>query len=113
MRPIHKIASFLIVILGLVHVGYTFFEYHGLSFEATWFFGSGLAIVLAGFINIAMLRDGGKDTVIWSMALVTNVVFLVLFIAAAYMMRQPQVFIGAVPFAITTAYSFVLNSKTS
>ncbi len=109
MKVLHTVASILIVALGLLHVAFTFNNYHGISFDAAWFLGTGFAIVLAGFMNIAMLRDGGKDTVIWSMALITNIVFLVGFAAASYMMRQPQVFIGAVQFLLTTIYSFVLK----
>ena len=106
MKTAHTIASILIVLLGCVHLGFTYFNYHGLSYEAIWFFGTGVAIVLAGFINIAMLRDSGRDTVIWTMALVTNLLFLVGFAAASYMMREPQVFMGALLFAITTIQTF-------
>jgi peptidoglycan/LPS O-acetylase OafA/YrhL len=113
MKTIHKIASFLIAILGLVHIGFTFHDYDGLSMNAAWFFGTGIAIVLAGFMNIAMFRDGGKDTVIWAMCLITNLVFLIGFSGAAFMMRQPQVFVGGLLFAITTIYSFIINPRTN
>jgi asparagine N-glycosylation enzyme membrane subunit Stt3 len=111
MKSVHAVASILIVALGLLHCGFTFANYHGLSYEAIWFLGTGVAIILAGFINIAMLRDQGRDAVIWTMALVTNVFFLLGFIAASYMMRQPQVFVGAVLFLATTIYSFVVDPK--
>lgn len=111
MKAVHTIASILIVSLGLLHCGFTFINYRGISYDAAWFIGTGFAIILAGFINIAMLRDGGKDTVIWAMALITNVVFLLGFAAASYMMRQPQVFVGTVLFLATTIYSFVIDGK--
>lgn len=110
MKTAHGIASILIVLLGCVHIGFTFFNYHGLSYEAIWFLGTGVAIVLAGFVNIAMLRDGGRDIVVWAMALVTDLFFLLAFAAASYMMREPQVFIGTLLFAVTTIYSFRINS---
>ncbi|MGB7201538.1 MAG: hypothetical protein WBD16_04640 [Pyrinomonadaceae bacterium] len=112
MKTTHTIASVLVVILGLVHIGFTFRDYDGLSMNAAWFFGTGMAIVLAGFMNIAMLRDGGKDRVIWTMALITNLVFVLGFAGAAYIMHQPQVFVGALLFAITTIYSFVINRRS-
>lgn len=111
MKTIHTAASVLIIALGLAHCGFTFHNYHGISYDAAWFLGTGFAIILAGFINIAMLRDGGRDTVIWAMALITNLVFLLGFAAASYMMQQPQVFIGAILFLLTTIYSFTLNPK--
>lgn len=113
MKMIHRVASVLIILLGLVHIGFTFHDYDGLSMEAAWFFGTGVAIVLAGFMNIAMLRDGGRDTIIWSMSLITNLVFLLGFAAASFMLPQPQVFVGLLLFTITTIYSFVINPKTS
>src|SRR5882672_8635117 len=113
MKTLHTIASIFIVALGLLHCGFTFFNYNGLSFDAAWFLGTGFAIILAGFMNIAMLRDGGKDVVIWSMTLITNIVFLLGFCAASYMMQQPQVFVGAILFLTTTIYSFVVNPKSS
>jgi hypothetical protein len=111
MKTAHTAASILIVGLGLLHCGFTFRNYHGLSFEAAWFLGTGVAIVLAGFINIALLRDGGRDTVIWTMALLTNLLFLVGFVFAAYMMGEPQVFVGAILFLVTTTYSFVVKPE--
>ena len=60
MKTVHTIASILIVALGLLHCGFTFNNYHGITFDAAWFLGTGFAIILAGLMNIAMLRDGGK-----------------------------------------------------
>ena len=111
MKAVHNIASILIVLLGCLHIAVTFFNYHGLSYDAVWFLGTGVGIVLAGFMNIAMLRDGGKDTVIWAMALITNLFFLLGFGAASYMMREPQVFVGAALFFAATIYSFIVNPK--
>lgn len=111
MKTTYKVASVLIVLLGCLHIAVTFFSYHGLSYDAVWFLGTGVGIVLAGFINIAMLRDGGNDTVIWAMALITNLFFLLGFAAASYMMREPQVFVGAALFLATTVYTFLVNPK--
>lgn len=113
MKALHTVASLLIVALGLLHCAFTFFEYHGLSYEAAWFLGTGVGIVLAGFINITMLRDGGRDTIVWTMALITNVFYLLGFAFATYMMRQPQVFVGAVLFLVTTIYSFVVSPRSN
>lgn len=112
MKTAHTIASVLIVLLGCLHIAVTFFNYHGLSFDAAWFLGTGVGIVLAGFMNIAMFRDGGQDTVIWLMALITNLFFLLSFGAASYMMREPQVFIGALLFGIATIYTFAINPRS-
>ena len=75
--------------------------------------GTGVAIVLAGFLNIALLRTGARDVVIWAMALIANAFFLLGFAVASYMMRQPQVFVGAILFLITTTYCFVVKPAES
>lgn len=113
MRIAHVVASVLIIALGLLHCAFTFRNYYGISYDAVWFLGTGIALVLAGFINIATNRDRNRDPVIWTMALITNVVFLTGFGFAAYMMREPQVFLGAILFAITTAYSLFAGQTAS
>lgn len=80
---VQTVASILIVALGLLHYAFTVHNYNGLSYDAAWFLGTGVGIVLADFINIAMHRDGGCGAVIWTMALVTNIFFFLGFAAAA------------------------------
>ncbi|MFN2502373.1 MAG: hypothetical protein ABR530_10225 [Pyrinomonadaceae bacterium] len=46
MKTLQLVASVLIVALGLVHCGFTFHSYEGLSYEAVWFLGIGVAIVM-------------------------------------------------------------------
>ena len=113
MRTTQKIASILIIALGLLHCSFTFRNYYGISYEAAWFLGTGVAIVLAGFLNIALLRTGARDVVIWTMALIANVFFLLGFAASSYMMRQPQVFVGAALFLTATTYCFVVKPAES
>ena len=111
MKSIQKIITGLIVILGLVHIGFTFRDYDGLSMNAMWFAGAGFAIVFAGFLNVAMLRHGRRDRVIWAMCLVANVVLLLMFGAAAYVLRQPQAYIGVFLFMFTTIFTFFDDSE--
>ncbi|MBX3295743.1 MAG: hypothetical protein KF762_08530 [Acidobacteria bacterium] len=113
MTTAQKIASILIIALGLLHCSFTFLNYHGISYEAAWFLGTGVAIVLAGFLNIAILRTSAQDVVIWTMALIANVFFLLGFAVSSYMMRQPQVFAGAILFLITTTYCLVVKPAQS
>jgi hypothetical protein len=112
MRIAHIVASILIVALGLLHCAFTFRNYYGISYDAAWFLGTGFAIVLADFINIATNRDQGGDKFIWTMALITNAVFLIGFGFAVCMMRQPQVLFGAVLFTFTSAYSFLMGEAS-
>ena len=103
MKTAYKICSWLIVALGCAHLAFTLHDYDEFSMRAFWFFGSGLAIVFAGFLNVALIRDGGRDRVIKLLCLVADVTCALLFAAALTMMRQPQVFVGVALFAFVTA----------
>jgi peptidoglycan/LPS O-acetylase OafA/YrhL len=102
LKTAYKICSWLIVALGCAHLAFTFHDYDEFSMRAFYFFGSGLAIVFAGFLNVALIRDGGRDRVIKLLCLVANVTCALLFAAAILMMRQPQVFVGVALFAFVT-----------
>lgn len=95
----HKIISGLIVALGALHCMFTASNYDGFSLDAVWFLGSGIAIILAGFLNIAAIRVGGKDVVIKYLCLTANLIFAALFGIVLWLMTQPQVLVGLVLFA--------------
>lgn len=61
IKTAHKIITGLIIVLGLIHVFVTFIDYDEFSIRALWFASAGVAIILAGFLNIILLRDTGKD----------------------------------------------------
>jgi hypothetical protein len=102
LRTIHKILTGLMIALGLVHIFFTLHDYNEFSLQALWFASAGVAIVLAGFLNIVLLRDVGKDKVVRLLAVVTNIIFPVMFSVASYLMQQPQVFIGIGLFVAAT-----------
>lgn len=107
LRTAHKFLAGVIIALGVLHVSVTFRDYDGFSVEALWFAGAGVAIVLAGFLNVILLRDAGKDTVVWLLCLITNLTFAVMFALALLVLRQPQVLVGAGLFAAATFFSLV------
>ncbi|MCA1817569.1 MAG: hypothetical protein LC746_14465 [Acidobacteria bacterium] len=99
MNAAYKICSWIAVALGCAHLLFTLRNYDEFSTDAFWFAGAGLAIVFAGFLNVALTRDGGRDRLIRALCLITNVSCALLFAAALALMRQPQVFAGAALFA--------------
>ncbi|MFL6229087.1 MAG: hypothetical protein ACJ741_09930 [Pyrinomonadaceae bacterium] len=111
MQTAYKICSWLVVALGCAHLLFTLHDYDEFSMRAFWFFGSGLAIVFAGFLNIALIRDGGRDHVIKLLCLIANVTCVLLFAAALMLMRQPQVFIGVALFAFVAVAAFLTRGK--
>lgn len=111
LRTAHKILAGLMVALGSLHILFTFHDYDEFSLRALWFASAGVAIILAGFLNIVLMRDVGKDKVVRSLALLTNIIFAVMFSAALVLMQQPQVFVGIALFAAAAVLT-LLTPKT-
>ena len=110
LRTAHKIVTGLIIALGVLHVAVTFHDYDSFSLRALWFAGTGVAIILAGFLNLILLRDAGKDRVVRLLCCLTNLFFALLFAAVAlFMLPQPQVFLGSALFVVVTVLSFSVN----
>ncbi len=103
----HKFLTGVIITLGILHVLMTFHDYDSFSLRALWFAGAGVAIILAGFLNLILLRDAGKDKVVWILGLITNLIFAVMFVLALLVLPQPQVFVGAALFIATTLFSLI------
>lgn len=109
LRAIHKIVTGLLIALGLIHILFTFHDYDEFSMRALWFASAGVAIILAGFLNIVLLRDVGKDQLVKLLCVLTNLIFVVMFFAVLFLMPQPQVFVGVALFGIA-AVLVLLNS---
>jgi fatty acid desaturase len=106
LRTAHKIITGLIIALGSLHILFTFHDYDSFSLRAVWFASAGVAIILAGFLNIVLLRDTGKDKVVWMLCLFANIIFAVMFSTVLALMQQPQVFFGVILFVAATITAF-------
>lgn len=111
LRAAYQICSWLIVALGCAHVVFTFHDYDEFSLDAMWFAGAGLALVFAGFLNVAHLRAGGRDTVVRALTVLTDAACAILFATALSLMRQPQVFVGLALFALATLFAFTQKGE--
>ena len=107
LRTGHKILTGIIIALGLLHVLVTFHDYDSFNIRALWFASAGVAIILAGFLNIILLRDVGKDRVVWLLCVVANLIFAVMFVLALLILPHPQVFAGAGLFIVVTLISVI------
>jgi hypothetical protein len=99
---LHKVTAGLIIALGCTHLAFTAMEYDSLSLDSVWFLGSGLAIVFAGFLNVAVIRNNGDDRMVRALSLIANLTLAGLFAATLFLMRPPQVFVGLALFAIAS-----------
>lgn len=83
-RTVHKITCGLIIALGALHCVFTVQNYDRFTLDAMWFLGSGIAIIQAGFLNVAAVRVGGRDRVVRILCLTANLIFVGLFAAALW-----------------------------
>lgn len=111
LQTVHKILTGIIIALGILHVLVTFHDYDSFSVRALWFASAGVAIILAGFLNIVLLRDVGKDRVVWTLCIIANLIFAVMFVLALLVLPQPQVLVGAGLFIAATVLSLIKPRK--
>jgi Na+-driven multidrug efflux pump len=109
LKTLYKTTTGLLIALGVVHVLYTAREYDTFSLDALWFISAGIAIILAGLINVILLRGAGKDRVVRWIGFGTNLIVVLLFAAALLVLREPQVFIGLFLSGFTAATSLLLS----
>jgi peptidoglycan/LPS O-acetylase OafA/YrhL len=112
VRLLYKIITGLIVALGCLHIGFTPFNYRRFDMGAMWFVGAGVAIILAGFLNVAVIREAGKDAVVRSLCVIANASFALLFGAALFQFPQPQVFVGLTLFGVAGVCALLTRRDT-
>lgn len=110
LQILYRICAWLIVALGLIHIGFTPFNYRGLSVAALWFIGSGLALALAGFLNLILLRDAGRDRFARLLGQIANLSLAALFALALWLLPEPQVFVGLALFVFAAVAAFLLRN---
>jgi len=109
LKTAHTIVAYLIVALGIAHLGFTFIAYSRFSFGALWFIGSGLAIIFAGFLNIVLIRNGAADNWTRTLCLIANTTSALLFALALTLFTEPQVFVGLGLFAFAAIATLMLR----
>ena len=57
MKTIHKISSWIILALGVVHALATPFFYSGFTEDALWFAATGLGLVFLGLLNLEVIQN--------------------------------------------------------
>ncbi len=111
MHSLIKIVSYIIILLGVVHISFAF-PLH-MNTDTLWFVGAGMAIIFAGLLNLVALdRGGSKFTK--AIAVVVNAFNCTMFCFALPILNEPQVYVGITIFLITTlAFIFDLVRNTS
>lgn len=111
LRTIHAVCTYLIIALGVLHLLFTFHDYDEFTLRALWFASAGFAIIFAGFLNLISLRLAGSDALVRWLCVASNLIVAGLFVAALWLMQQPQVFVGVLLFAVTAVASFASGRR--
>jgi hypothetical protein len=89
-----KIAIYTLILLGVIHLAFTFVLYNNLDNNSIWFFGTGLMYIFMGLYNLAAIKVQFKS--ISYMAVILNFIGTVFTIAITYILGEPQAFVALV-----------------
>lgn len=109
LKRLSRIAAYMMIALGVVHLSFTPFAYRQFTDNTVWFMGAGLAPVFAGFMNIILVRNAGIDRAIYAFCLIANIVLLSFFVLAAFVIPSPPPFIGILLTLITSIAMIALE----
>lgn len=112
LRRVYQVSTYLAIALGVVHLCFTPFAYQTFTHNTLWFFGAGMAIVYAGFLNLARLAHPTANT-LRVLCLIANTVTALLFAVALSVVPEPQVFVGLALFAMCTIATFMHRGAES
>jgi drug/metabolite transporter superfamily protein YnfA len=110
-RRLHQISTYLLIALGVVHTSLTPFFNEGFSVEAMYFASAGLAMIVVGFLNIAMSRNKSSDRMIAILCYIANVLFAVFGLLTAQVLGEPQAYFGLVLILTMTVTSFLVRMR--
>ena len=108
MHSLIKIVSYIIILLGIVHISFAFPLY--MNTDTLWFVGAGMAIIFSGLLNLVAIDRGGSKFTKW-IAAITNAINGAMFCFALPILKEPQVYAGITIFLITTVAFIVELTK--
>jgi hypothetical protein len=103
MKTIHKISSWIILVLGVGHTLATPNFYPGFSAEALWFAGTGLGLVFLGLLNLVVIRNPTPTGL--NLCIAADAIATVYGILIPFVVPEPQAYLAAVAFLGSTAGS--------
>ncbi len=107
----YKIIACLSIALGIIHLAFVA-EVEKFTQNTLWFIGSGLAIIFAGFLNLALIKILSTNQLLRLLCIIANLTITILFVAALLtVLREPQVLIGIGIFSVLTVFSIFHKHK--
>lgn len=93
MNKIDKVSVVALTLLGLTQTLFTPFFHDALTQEAVWFFGSGLALMFLGFLNLAR-RQSPQNKPILVLSAIANTIGVIFIMGVVAVHTVPQAVIA-------------------
>jgi hypothetical protein len=106
MIKLYKITVYILILLGIIQVGFTPFIYNTFNADAIWFGGAGLSYIFIGLYNLATLKSNIKSLA--HITIILNVIGIIFTIAIAYITKEPQAYVAL--FLIVSIFAFSILS---
>jgi hypothetical protein len=91
-RRIHFVASGLVTLIAVAHVGLTLPLYRRWSADAVWFFGAGLGVLIVGLLNLTHIGVEPCKRPTARFVRITNWVYAVFGLATLVAVPEPQAY---------------------
>ncbi len=113
MGALNRIATAIVLFLGVGHVAATPRFAPGFTEGAAWFAGSGLTLVFLAFLNLSRLSSPEADGRLRRLCLIANAAALAWIVFVAAMVPVLQAFLAAAAVLILTVVSLIQRRKAA
>lgn len=107
MTLVHKIATVLVILLGVVHVTMTPVFFDEFVVRVMWYVAQGLMGIFVGFLNIAAVRTAWRDSVTNRLCHLANGLCLVFGLFYSMVDRALPSYIALALFAVLSTSALV------
>lgn len=111
IRIVHLISASTIILLGAVHASLTPVLVGRFSMGAIYFASAGLAMILLGFLNLALRNDEGANRVLRLLCHAANIMMTIFAALAVIVIPEPQAYFGLLMLALLTLSALLLKPE--
>ena len=111
MRTTYKIATYLVIALGAIHVALTPVFFDTFTIRVMWFISMGMMGIFLGFLNVAFWRTEGRDSIVLMLCRISNLIATAFVICYIFVDRDPQNYVILVLFLFLTTTFFLTTWK--
>jgi uncharacterized membrane protein len=107
MRTAYKIATYLVIAVGVVHIALSPVFFGTFTMRVMWFISMGMMGIFLGFLNVAFWRTDGRDGVVLRLSRISNLMATAFAVFYIFIDRDPQNYIGLILFLFLTTTFFL------